>query len=317
MSDLTFYPCGGFGLNILAAFKEGGAKTDVAKNANVYGIDFSSNNLPKPGLFDVVCGEGGSGKYRATNADGHKEFVNSFMAKYKPSKYNVVAFGSSGGSGSLLGPEIVNWLLSRGYNVVCLILDDNTSNIEEENSMKTYMTLDNYRKRNDKPVVYHNILNAPDRTRREVNNDFINVMNLLSLMLDDTHGELDHEDISNFLNFSKAVKVPSVITRLNFMDQETMKLVGDEMPVASLSLFKDRDSIRNCWAGVQYRATGVFRENVILPQNMTEFHATLDYGPTVKELLRKIENYKDREATTIASLAKVSDIGNGEDGPIL
>ncbi|MGL4481094.1 MAG: hypothetical protein ACRCTW_01060, partial [Lactococcus garvieae] len=151
----------------------------------------------------------------------------------------------------------------------------------------------------------------------EINRDFINVMNLLSLMLDDTHSELDHEDISNFLNFSKAVKVPAVITRLNFMDQDTMKLCEGDMPVASLSLFKDRDSMRNCWAGVQYRATGVFRENIVLPQNMSEFHATLDFGATVKELLCKIERYKDREATTIASLAKVSDLGNGEDGPIL
>lgn len=329
MSDLNIYACGGFGLNIMSQFKTSEAKTEVGMDANVYGIDFSSNNIPKTNCFEVVNGEGGSGKVRAINAEGSREFVNSFMANHKPNKFNIVVFSAAGGSGSLLGPEIVRYLLERGLPVISVILDDYASDIEEANCTKTYMTLDNYRKRSQRPLVFHDICNnskdprQSPRTRKEVDKEVCDVLNLLTIMLDDTHGELDYNDISNFLNFSQAVNANPVMTKILLLDQDTAKDLQEQIqennnsfPVASLSIFKDAGSICNCWTGVQYRATGVFHD-MELPTNMKEFHAVLDYGATVKEIQDKIQKYKDREADTKMNLNKNLDIGDGSDEPIL
>lgn len=317
MSKLTFYPCGGFGLNVLAKFKREMARTENAKNANIYGIDFSTNNLPEDGCFEVMTKQRGSGKYRGTNVDGIYEYVESFMTKYKPSEFNIVVFSTSGGSGSMLGPSVVRWLLMNNYPVVCLTLDDTTSDIENENSVKTYMTLDNIRMEVNKPIIFHDISNKPNATRFETDLDVCTALNLLSLMLDDEHGELDYEDISNFLNFSKVVKVNPLLSRITIFDQEAVKSYNGQAPVATLSMFSDKDSIKSCWFNAKYRATGVFKPETILPKGMTEFHAILDYGDTVKEIMGRIEDMKMRENNSKMELGTVANIGSGNGGFVL
>lgn len=321
MSDLNIYPCGGFGLNIMDLFKTQLAKTEVGMDCNVFGIDLSSNNLPKSKSFEVVHLEHGTGKMRSIAAGSdYAEFVESFMSSHKPNKFNIVVFSASGGSGSMLGPEIVRYILERKLPVVAVILDDFTSDVEEKNCAQTYMTLDNYRRKTNRDLIYYDISNGSRdgevyRTRAEVNREVCDVLNLLTVMLDDGHMEMDYNDISNFLNFSSVTKNNAIMSKLIFMDQDTVQEYNGATPVSALSLFKDGDSICNMWHGVQYRSTGIFHQ-MELPTNMTQFHAVLDYGEAVQEILGKIQNYKDREAQTSMKMVKSFDIGDGTDGPI-
>lgn len=316
MSDINLYLCGGSGINIGGTYKRI-AKCTNGKEANFIGIDFSGNNIPDNDLFPVLQGnEGGSGKVRSENYKGTDIFLESVLSQHKPNKFNIVVMSSSGGSGSVIGHDLIKELLIQDKVVVGVIIGDNSSNVEMQNNVNTFMTLDSYRRELNKPIAYTYAENQTGKTRGQINEGICNRLDLLSMLLTEQNEEMDYKDVRNFFCYTNATNIPATLTQLNFFDQDSIKEYKGKPPVALASLYTSRDQVTNRLSDVAYRTTGVFKAGIKLPDDMTEFHVTLDHGESVAELLKLMGTNKDR---TTMSKTRFSSSQNLSDatGPVL
>lgn len=322
VSGITYYLCGGTGVNIGKALKAN-ARTPGNKNAIMIGLDASGANTAGD-LFPIerihAAGSAdemarGSGKVKATNYEKAVPFINAVLAKHKPTSFNVVVSNTAGGTGSMMAVLMARALIKQGLPVVLCEISDFTSTKEKENSVGSLRSLANQTlpSQLNAPVIYLHNINTAEKTRGEVNEEVVERLNLLSLFLTEANEEMDYADIANYLRYSEHSSIPPALSEVTFYDQDTCKNHKGKIPVAVASLFESSDAVIPVFEGTSYRTTGVFAEGVPLPKGMTQLHMVLDHGEALAKLEEEMQKLDDHKAEVATTFVKQKDVSNGAD----
>lgn len=327
-TEVTYFLCGGAGINAGVHLKKN-SRTAVNKHAQFIGLDASNANSSDD-LFPIeqmtVIGKGetkakGSGKKRSTNYEQAESFVADVLKKHKPSGLNVIVGSSSGGSGSILITTLIRELTKKNLPFVVCFISDFTSLIERNNAVSTLRSTVAQTSQNvlGVSIPFIHFINEEGVTRGQVNDQIVDRLNLLSLFLTESNEEADYEDIKNMLTYSKHYNVAPALSQITFHDQDSAANWNGPTPVATYSLFEDRDSIVPRFSGSVVRTTGVFGKLNAKPNNTTELHMIMDHGNYLEQLsneMTKLQEAKEEVADTFAQ-HNFNISGAGDDGIFL
>lgn len=213
--------CGGAGINISASVFEdiaglGDGFADVVFNY----IDTSTNNIDeieKRGEFYAIesLSHGGkdingSGGERRTNASSIAPEVKGYLDKLgyhveKTGEYHIVVFSGSGGSGSVIGPNILRNLLERKIPVVAVVIGDTSNGLSALNTRNTIGTLEHITTKIVKaalPVVYINNTNVGGNAngRKKTNEMLYSSLSTVALFLSGINKDIDGQDMVGFFS---------------------------------------------------------------------------------------------------------------------
>ena len=198
--SLNIYCCGGTGVNI------GKRINDL--DFSVYFIDSSRSNIKDLNSDYVFLVEDmdGAGKNRKITYEKFKEFAETILIKFKPSKaLNIVISSLSGGTGSVISPLITKKLIENGHSTIVIGIDSTNSAIEIENSVKTLKSYKSISNATGKPIaLYYVENNVREEADKEVL-DFINVIGNILLNTQITE-EFDLTDLHNFINYDNVTE---------------------------------------------------------------------------------------------------------------
>lgn len=170
-------------------------------------LDGSDSNLrDKPELVDVpqwlVPKAKGAGKDRALVAQPYKEYLQSRIHEIPEADVYIVMFSTGGGSGSVLGPEAMLWLLQNDKNVIGINTITTTSGRDAINSDNTIRGLAKYARKVGRPIV--SVLQKGDGVpESDINERTKVIVEALVYALNDRLGALDETDLRAFLDYSK------------------------------------------------------------------------------------------------------------------
>lgn len=312
-SDITYWACGGTGINLSLELKKG-AKTLSNKHARFIGLDSSDKNSSSDQFtVERIEGAQGSGKDKSVNFEKAIPFVEAVIKKHKAGRYNVVIANTAGGTGSMLAVLVVRMLIKAGHVAVLCLVSDHTSVVEKENSVGGLQSFANQTAESqlNAPIVYMEYFNTEDKTRGEVNEEIVGGLNLLSMLFDASNTEMDYEDIKRIFNYSSRGKVPPALSRISFYDQKTAPAYEGKTPVAVASLFKTSNEIIPMFVGTIYRSTGVFGPDVNPPKELTQLHITLDHGEALRDLQEEIESVDEAKSKAAVDYVKQKDVSAG------
>lgn len=321
-NGITYYLCGGTGINIGKALKAA-LRTPANKGAIFVGLDSSGANSPDdlfPVEYITQAGSSdqlarGSGKVKGANYEKAPAFVAQVLAKHKPTSFNIIVCNTAGGTGSMLGTLVARALAKQGLPFLFQKISDFTSTKEMENAVGTLRSNANQTSKAqlDIPICFLHNKNTVDLTRGEVNELVVERLNLASLFLTEANGEMDYADISNFLAYSRHSNIPAALSEVSFYDQDSVKLFKGKTPVAVASLFLTSDDVIPVFEGTSYRTTGVFAEGTQLPKGLTQLHMVLDHGEALTKLEEDIQKLDDHKAEQATTYVKQKDVSVGAD----
>lgn len=312
MSTLRVFACGGAGINLADLWKRTG-KSVAIQEALFVGTDTSENNIPEGESFPIEHrhGKRGGGKRREMNYEGTEPFIDDVLSRHKPGDFNIVIYSTSGSTGGIQGPVIVQRLLKQGIPVVSVIIVDQASHKEATNTSAVFQSLDNFRRALKVNVVFDYIDNADFRTRGQANQQIINRLDFLSLFLTDQHTEADHADVSTLLRANEPSKTPATLCRITFHKDWAEDQKPEGNPVAAMSLFYNGDDVANIIPSLAYRVTGVMNPN-ISPNNFKDIHMLLEFDETIKHIQQMVQDNKDRELQAKQQFLETKSIGDDE-----
>lgn len=326
--NITYYLCGGTGINIGKAIKAQ-ARSNANKAATFVGLDSSGANSPGdafPVEYITVASAGdqkarGSGKDKAANYEKAPAFVAAALAKHEPSSFNIIVCNTAGGTGSMLGTLVLRAIAKQNLPVFMMFISDFTSTAEMENAVGTLRSNANQVLPNqlNRPVCFIHEKNTADKTRGEVNTRVVDRLDLVSLFFTEENEEMDYADSCNFLNYSYKGTVPPAFSEVSFYDQNSYETFEGKTPVAVASLFATSDEIVPVFEGTSYRTTGVFGANTKRPDKLTQLHMVLDHGEALAKLEADMKELAGRQATRTNNFVTQKPLGEdaNDNGMIL
>lgn len=307
----NIYLCGGVGIKIGNLFM---AESRQSRHVNqIVALDSSTANKAVDDCFPVERLEGteGSGSDKRANMHLYKAFVKQVLSKYEPNKLNIVVFAAAGGTGSGIGPHVVRELLEAGIPVLSMVIGDDASMKELDNTVSTLRSLA-AQTQLGVPVCFTYHLNKETLSHSAVNRQVVQSIDsaLLALNLDNI--SIDYADISNLFFFNKVVSADPILTQMTFLTDEELGNYTRQ-PIAAISLFSHEDEMRVPFPGLMYRKAGVFGESN--SGYGTGCHVVLDHGNTLSELETMMEGHKKR-TDAIGSRFRVqkTSVTEGADG---
>lgn len=199
LPKIAIVGCGGCGINI----------TNSLANINIHhdgelqyhAMDTSESNAMQ--LNDKVklhmVARTGSGKVRSTHVENVQKNLTQDEFVRDPADVNVIIFGFSGGSGSVIGPLIARDFALKEKAVVLVGVIDDCSRLDCDNSIKTFKTLDYMSEQDDLyfPIMLFDNVGKP---RSNVDDSIRNrVVTLIEMLSSYSITEIDYTDKMNFL----------------------------------------------------------------------------------------------------------------------
>lgn len=201
-NNITIFGCGGCGLNIVNEVIKG----NKGLGSFIKGIDTSKANIVDMDealveSFELIDDLEGSGKLRSENVD---QVVN-FMDRITISDFNIVVFSLSGGSGSVIGPLLINEILRNKKIAIGIVVADTASNIDARNTIGTIKSLENMADQNKAYLPIVLLDNTKGRTN--VDQAAVEVIKIISTILIRNAKEMDKQDKLNFFRPNKLINL--------------------------------------------------------------------------------------------------------------
>lgn len=320
---LQIYAAGGAATNIASRFNKTRDQVSpgFAKISTRF-IDTSRSNVdPSIPDSDVYLFEGmdGSGKLRSSNYATIVERSKEILHRFKPQDTNVVIHSTSGGSGSTIGPVLVSELLSRGENVVVVLIGSTSSRIETENTLKTLQSYEVISQKRDKPVVAYYRENSPEMNRGQVDQQVYYALIMLSVLFSGQNREMDSADLVNFLNYPAVTHYNAALCGLDLFSKDiTLKQSEVLMSVASLI---DENSSSDFSGLCEYQTTGHMPDSLKGSTSMElPLHVAVIGGyfnGAAKRLQDRLASYDEhRKASVVKSIVNTN-VNATDDGLVL
>ncbi len=257
--NVSVYFCGGTGAN---GYKR--TKDHISEQVNMFVVDTSEANLRKTqidsGSIYLFDGLDGSGKKRDMNYIAISDKIDEVIFNFKPSDLNIVYHSGAGGSGSVIGPILVNKLLQEDKVVVVCLVGSSDSMKEIEN---TYKTIESYKaisSKNEKPVViYYDEINK-DKTRTQVDTHMDVFLSILITYYDKNKvHQLDTADMMNFINFNKVTPFKPSIATIDVFGKSDNISKGEILVAAATLTTADESYSVN--SPVPYQTVGIIEND--------------------------------------------------------
>lgn len=213
VQNVKIYACGGAGTAVAHDLRSEVNSKEIVKGFSDYQItyintsesdfkpDFEKSLKETGDTSYVYKGIDGSGKNQSENLEVISESPRSILKAHPPLDLNLVVFSGIGGSGSVIGPALINQLMADGRNVIAVCITGLESGDAVRNSATTYMMLQDVATNQKKPVVIAEFFNE-DRSIIEVNSDILLfIIEITSLMSNGNMG-IDSKDLANWLNYT-------------------------------------------------------------------------------------------------------------------
>lgn len=257
---MVIYGCGGAGVNATLPYHNVDAEPGQAEIRTGF-VDTSRSNL-RDGINDddifILEDVDGSGKIRSENHQQISGIIKQVLVKIEPGDFNVVVFSASGGSGSVIGPLLMGELLSRGINVVCVVIGSDESIITCENTLKTLKSLEGQARKHNVPVLMYYEHN--NRKRSEVDAAIRLVIGSLAVLSSRRNRAFDTADLTNWVYFNKATVVKPQLAMFDVYGSNE-QVDKEKDPIALISLYRDEDDEHSSLVP-EYSATGYFTEEI-------------------------------------------------------
>lgn len=242
---VRIYGCGGCGLNLASNFVSLQSSEHYADVSTTF-IDTSRSNLndsiPDESIF-IIPDVDGSGKIRAENSTAIQQQIKPLLLKHAPETFNIVMFSGAGGSGSVVGPLVINELLERGETVVAIVVGAYESKISCRNTLNTLKTLDRVSEQHDKPVVMHFVNTTPEVHRTDIDRDVVRTVSSVLTLCAASNKALDSRDLSTWVNYTRATEVPAQLALLNTFTHDEMDALGEiDVPISVACLLNEEDT---------------------------------------------------------------------------
>jgi hypothetical protein len=291
MADFNIYALGGTGIKIVNNYINTGSQ--LTEIANIIGLDTSSANKSHGNSYEIERLEGGigSGSDKSANMKKYSDFVKHVLAKHPANKCNILVYSLGGGSGSGIGPHMVKQLIQKDLPVICVIIGDMSSVLEQDNTIKTLGSLYNQCKILNENVIVSYLENKPNLSHGEVNNHAKDIIDMCIVMFNLNNDSIDESDIKNFFFYNRIVNADPVISNLSFLKEEDLKNYNRK-PVAAISLFDDPNKVKAPFENLLYRKGGIFADKFKGVEKSV--HAVLDHGDVVKDLQAMFKQQESR-----------------------
>ena len=297
-NTVNIFSVGGCGINVLKKLE----LTDEMANVKRCFVDTSMSNLRNVtvGEDEVFLFEGvdGSGKVRAENHEIIGKHAKHILAKFPPSKFNIVISSGSGGSGSVLGPTLASNIQGTDSQVVVILVGSTSSEIEIENSMKTLMSYDSVAHRTKSPIVMHYLENSKESPRAVIDDAAIAAVKALLVLFSGQNDELDTADLRHWLDHKDLNKE---LVSLHFcMSEAGYHEAGSVVTVATLA-HHGQETLLNPLPA--YQAVGFVtrsEEDSFVGDSPLHYAISSDLvGVTHKRLSTTLKEVKDQLATAV------------------
>lgn len=280
-STINIYGCGGAGIKAVAQF-ENLASVDYVADLKCYYLDTGLANLNsvevnKDSCFVFECKDEtgrvltGAGKKRSLVAQSVSNNIQQVLAKFTPVyPLNIVVASAAGGSGSVIMPYAVEAMLAAGYPVIVILIGSHDCGTSVNNTTNTILSLDNFARDLDTPVImsYHN--NQANTRLKEVDAEISTVVKQLAVLCSKQNDGLDDEDLKHWLQFNKVTNVEPQLACLDITN--SVKAVEEvSFPVAIASLLREGAETSIGEIGADYYCDGT-----IPSQEMGELHYVIN-----------------------------------------
>lgn len=330
-NTLRVYGCGGTGTNIIRPyFKHSGALSELFATINPVVLDASDSDITKdipPEYIYLVEGASsgsdvlkGGGKKRNLNYDDIKLSIKSMLLQHEPGDFNIVVHSNSGASGSVIGPLVVSELLSRGHQVVVLMVGSTSSEIEVKNNKDTLLSYE-YQAANihKKPILAIYKENSPETPMKAVDNDMQTIIGLLSILTSGRNRKLDRTDMTHFLDYTKVSEFQPSLTSLDIFGPSVV-LGKNEVLIGVVTLTNEHIS-HELDVPKYYQAVGILPNNSLdnvnseLPLNFCTIKGK--FNPIVDKMKTILGQYSTSRTAVVEKTILANDVNANEDGMIM
>lgn len=297
-STLRIYGCGGTGLNItqqltITGLSAGFPVTEISQ------IDTSTSNVGEVQSnckFNLIPGVFGTGKNRKFSIGVVKPVIPKMLLANPPADFNIVVFGASGGSGSVIGPLVMEELLKRGHPTVGFVVSSTISGTEVENTIGCLTDLNKISTRLNLPVVCGFFQNG-NFNRDEINHSIEVRIRALAMLVSGENEEIDMTDVSNWCNYTTNVKVPPALVHMLVVLGEPDRIDIPSHALSMITLHANSESIGMEECMPLYHAEGKLNDAAL---NATTHEInTMDFvitntllDPWVEELVATRDQFK-------------------------
>lgn len=242
VGTIRLYACGGAGTNIgIQLARKLGEQREVGfGQLDVAILDTSKSNLrdgvPVKDVY-LIDGLDGSGQIRRDNHSEIAPRVRDMLQTFKPAGLNIVLSSGGGGSGSVIGPEIVSELLARDQMTVVILIGDKSTGKFTENTLNTLRSYDNISNARAMPVVMAYFELGNGRTRGDIDRDIETLIIRLTALFSRENAELDSRDLFNWLRYDRPTGIKAQLSALSIedADDEEVEETGHVFSVATLA----------------------------------------------------------------------------------
>lgn len=223
----------------------GGTGLDVAsymqldsKDVNEVYVDTCNKNVTDShdtaNLF-ITEGTRGAGKDRRAIMPKIRPQIASILQRFPPADFNILVFGTSGGSGSSLAALMLSQMLNAGETVVCVGISGIESTEVLDNSIATLKTLEGIASKSNLPVLLKHIRNSVGVTYQTVDLEVCNYIEALCLLSSQKNSRLDVKDIDNWVKFTRKVAVAPQLCELTIVNtRQEASAIPEMLSVANL-----------------------------------------------------------------------------------
>ena len=241
-TDVAVYACGGGGSNIVySGFSGNKVRQEGFATTHFAYVDTSTRNFTKHGIPDKDTfsfeGKDGGGKKRDMNASSIRDELNKALKKFPPHLFNLVVHTAGGASGSVIGPQLVKELKSRGLYVISIVIGTVDSIKEIDNTIKTLQSYDSLAEQCDSSCIVFYLENGKNGAEIKTINEIAKyVISCLLALLSGQNAPTDTADLKHWIDYGKVTDATPQLASLSIVTKtEDMKDMEAVMSVATLS----------------------------------------------------------------------------------
>lgn len=305
---IRLYGTGGFGTNVARHYQP---DMDLADSVQVAYLDTSRSNLDDSNekFAYTLTDLDGSGKKRDLNAATIRRHIAPALTAFPPADFNIVLFSGSGGSGSVLGPLLIDELLNRKKMVVALVLGDSDSAIATRNTLKTIQSLSALSDKHSTPVTIFYEEMAQGGQRREIDTMFHDAIGALRMLASGLNAEMDTQDLVNWLYYQHVTPHAAGLGILNiYNSNERLAELYEALSVASLYASPDEP---HGAVKTAYRTTGYAGDSITSPQHYVITQSGLN--AIVEALQRRVDEHSVHAEKLADQHVKLHATGKNDD----
>lgn len=308
---IVVYCCGGTGVNIgkeIAKLNQArlhGEDHTPYSEIEVVNIDTSESDLRRHSNREntyLFRDMDGSGSDRKMNAEEIKACIPEILNKFRPSDWNIVLNSCGGGSGSVIGPYLIEALLNDDIKTFAFGVTNADTATRLRNTVRVLRSYEGVAVSAGRvlPVVLHH---GDKDTENNINQAIVKQIKTLALLLSGEIDRLDSADLNNWVNFNNITEQEVGAVALKIVTDP--KNITDDMHVCSVvSLTNNANHQVKFPRAMEYHPVGVLDDGT--DEVLRTMHFALVDGEIQQEHDERKKQLVDMERQVAARRPRTS-----------